>query len=120
MQTPERPSSPIQDTANTISSISSIREELETIVSKDELSKQMAISIMKLHYKMESIVLHTQSLHYREVDRLTRALEHSGLKSEVDGLTLKQEVKDHEIMKLRSENEQLHTLMEPPPSRGRR
>ena len=82
----------------------------------------MALELLKLHHRMEQHVGNMHSTYARELDRLNHALEQVSLKAEVDGLTLKQKVKDDERSKLQVEISQLEILASGgvPSSRKRR
>lgn len=111
------------DSAEALDEIAQIRADLEALVSLESIPKDLALEIMKLHHKMEGCTTKMQTSYVREIDRLHHSLEQSDLKLEVNGLTLRQQVKEHEIHQLQSVNEQLQTLVNaapPPSSRGRR
>lgn len=111
-----------KDLQSPLEEVKRIRHDLETLVSQESIVKEVALEIMKLHHNMERCINQMQRSYIRESDRLQYALEQVSLKSEVNGLALRQKAKDEEILQLQSENEQLHILTSapPPPSRGRR
>ena len=99
---------------SSLNEVTTIRGELQDLVAQDGIEKSVALSIMRLHHRMEAAVMSMQGVYIREIDRLDHSLEQVTLKSEVNGLTLRQQGNEQQIRHLQSVNEQLHTLATAP------
>ena len=66
---------------------SDLRGELEALVAHEGIPKDLALSIVRLHHRMEVVVMSMKA--GRELDRLNHTLERNALQSEINSLTLR-------------------------------
>lgn len=109
------PDIPSNNSANeSLDQVETIRHELQELVSQDGIEKSVALAIMRLYHRMEATTMSMRGVYLREIDRLHHSIDQVNLKSEVNGLTLRQHGNEEQIRQLQSVNEQLQTLAAAP------
>lgn len=113
------PSNSVIDLDIATGEVDTVREQLQALVSKEGIDKEVALTLTRLHHRMETVIVDMKATYAREIDRLNHALDQVGLKAEVDNLTLRQTSQAEHIRQLQADNEHLHNLTAASSSRRR-